>query len=138
MPRNPDCVANSIYQSYYYPQNTLAGSVDPNNPNGAPGFTSIGEVGSLASSSYHALQAKVSKGLTHGLSFQLAYTYSHALDTGSSYENTGFGENASRGYNQYEPSLNYGNSTYDARQRIVFSPHLHRSSQEWKQRILAV
>ncbi|MGD0891714.1 MAG: TonB-dependent receptor, partial [Terracidiphilus sp.] len=119
------CLASSLcqqydyLQAYYFPQNTLAGAIDPNTGN--LGFDSIGEVGSLASSSYHALQAKVSKGLTHGLSFQLAYTYAHALDTGSSYENTGFAESA-RGFNQFDPQLNYGNSTYDARQRIVFSP----------------
>jgi len=117
---DPVCVANSYLQSYFWPQYTIAGSVDPNT--GYTGFASIGEVGSGASSSYHAFQAKISKGLTHGLQFQLAYTFAHALDTGSSYENTGFGENGSRGYNQYQPSLNYGNSTYDARQRIVFSP----------------
>ena len=107
-------------QSYYFNQNTLANAIDPNTGN--VGFTSVGEVVSLASSSYHAFQAKISKGMTHGLTFQLAYTFAHALDTGSSYENTGFGENASRGFNQFDPSLNYGNSTYDARQRIVFSP----------------
>lgn len=107
-------------QSYYFPQNTLANSVDPNTGN--IGFTSVTEVVSESSSSYHALQVKVSKGLTHGLTFQLAYTYAHALDDGSSFENTGFGENAARGFNQFDPALNYGNSTYDARQRIVFSP----------------
>ncbi|MGD0893559.1 MAG: TonB-dependent receptor, partial [Terracidiphilus sp.] len=106
---SPVCQAYSVLQSYYFPQNTIAGSIDPNTGN--TGFASIGEVGSLASSSYHAVQAKVSKGLTHGLSFQLAYTFAHAMDTGSSYENTGFGENGSRGFNQYQTSLNYGNST---------------------------
>ncbi|MGA2537130.1 MAG: carboxypeptidase-like regulatory domain-containing protein [Terracidiphilus sp.] len=114
------CVQLQNAQSYFFPQNTLANSVDPNTGN--IGFTSVEQVVSESSSSYHAVQAKVSKGLSHGLSFQLAYTYAHALDDGSSFENTGFGENAERGYNQFSPALNYGNSTYDARQRIVFSP----------------
>jgi hypothetical protein len=116
----PACIANSYLQAYYYPQNTLAGSIDPNTGN--TGFTAVGEVGSPASSSYHALQAKVTKGLTHGFTFQLSYTYAHAIDTGSNFENTGFGENGSRGYNEFDPALNYGSSAYDARQRIVFSP----------------
>ncbi|MGD0733825.1 MAG: carboxypeptidase-like regulatory domain-containing protein [Terracidiphilus sp.] len=105
-------------QAYYFPQNTVAGSIDPNTGN--TGFTAVGEVGSVASSSYHALQAKVSKGLTHGLSFQVAYTLAHSLDTGSSFENTGFG--GTRGYNEFDPAANYGNSAFDARQRVVFSP----------------
>jgi Carboxypeptidase regulatory-like domain len=116
----PACIANSNLQAYFYPQNTLAGSIDPNTGN--TGFTAVGEVGSPASSSYHALQAKVTKGLTHGFSFQLSYTYAHAIDTGSNFENTGFGENGARGYNEFDPALNYGSSAYDARQRIVFSP----------------
>ena len=44
------------------------------------------------SSSYHSIQAFVQKGTTHGLMFQLAYTYAHALDNASSFENAGFGE----------------------------------------------
>lgn len=117
---NPVCVANRNSQSNLFPQNTIAGSTDPNT--GLTGVTSAGTVGSLASSSYHSVQASVEKGTTHGLVFQLSYTYSHALDNGSSFENSGFGQNGSRGYNQYVPSLNFGNSAFDARQRLVFAP----------------
>lgn len=117
---NPNCVTGRNSQSNLFPQNTIAGSIDPNT--GLTGLTSAGTVGSLASSSYHSLQVNVKKGLTHGLLFQLSYTYSHALDNGSSFENSGFGQNGSRGYNQYVPSLNYGSSAFDARQRFVFSP----------------
>jgi len=94
--------------------------IDPNT--GVTGITSVGTVGSFASSSYHAFQAEVRKVLTHGLLFQLSYTYSHALDNGSSFENSGFGSNGQRGWNQWAPSLNYGDSLFDARQRLVFSP----------------
>jgi hypothetical protein len=113
------CSGNAFLQSYFYPQNTAFGGIDPNT--GGVGFISVGEVGSVASSSYHALQAYVEKGMTHGLQFQLAYTWAHALDNGSSFENSGFAESA-RGYNQVVPALNYGNSAYDARQHLVFSP----------------
>ena len=111
---------NANNQMKNFPQNTTWGSIDPNT--GLTGFTSIGEVASSGSSSYHSFQASVQKATTHGLSFQLSYTYAHALDNGSSFENSGFGGSNGRGYNQYFPSLNYGNSSYDARHRLVFAP----------------
>jgi hypothetical protein len=113
------CQGNSFAQSYFYPQNTAYGEVDPNT--GSTAFFSVGEVGSEAESNYHALQVSVEKGLTHGLQFQLSYTYAHALDNGSSFENSGFAESA-RGFNQYDEALNYGSSAYDARQHLVFAP----------------
>jgi len=60
--------------------------------------------------------------MSHGLTFQLSYTYAHSLDTGSSFENAGFGEASGRGYNQFSNSTNYGDSTFDVRHRLVFSP----------------
>jgi hypothetical protein len=110
---DPTCIANAVLQSAYYPSHTLL-----NNPN----ILDIGQVDSGSASSYHSLQANVEKGMTHNLTFQLSYTYAHALDTGSSFENAGFGENSARGYNQFAPALNLGDSAYDARQRLVFSP----------------
>ncbi len=115
----PVAPANASNQMKVYPGNTLYGAIDPNTT--LTGFTSVGEDASEGSSNYHAMQAEVTKALTHGLSFQLAYTYSHALDNGSSFENSGFGSSG-RGYNQYQPSLNYGNSSFDARHRLVFAP----------------
>ncbi|HZL25779.1 MAG TPA: carboxypeptidase-like regulatory domain-containing protein [Acidobacteriaceae bacterium] len=106
-------------QSYFYPSHTAFGQVDP--ATGGAYITSIGTVGSGASSNYNSLQASVLKGLTHGLTFQLSYTYAHAMDDGSSFENSGFGSSG-RGYNQFVKSLNYGDSTFDARHRLVFSP----------------
>jgi hypothetical protein len=117
---NPDNPLYRELQSLVFPGHTQSGSVDPNT--GSVGFTSVGIVGGGASSSYHAFQVNIQKGTTHGLNFQLSYTYSHALDNGSSFENAGFGFNGQRGWNQWYSSLNYGDSTYDARQRLVFSP----------------
>jgi hypothetical protein len=114
------CVASSACSTTYrniqaivYPQNKFGGSAD---------IVEEGLVGSGSASSYNALQASVIKAPTHGLSFQLSYTYAHALDSGSSFENSGFGSSGQRGFNQYQPSLNYGDSLYDARQRLVFAP----------------
>jgi hypothetical protein len=107
------CQAARNTQAISYPANKLANSSL---------VAEMGLVGSEANSNYNAFQASVTKGQTHGLLFQLSYTYSHALDSGSSFENSGFGSNGQRGYNQYQPSLNHGDSLYDARQRLVFSP----------------
>jgi hypothetical protein len=110
---SPSCSANGPLQAYLYPSHTIG-----NNPN----FIEIGEVGSYAASNYNSLQASVTKAPTHGLLFQLSYTYAHAMDNASSFENSGFGESGQRGYNQFQQNLNYGDSTFDARQRVVFSP----------------
>ena len=118
-------------QSKLYPANTAYGFVDPNTGN--TGFTSIGSVGSEGTSSYHALQIGITKATTHGLNFQLSYTLAHALDNASSFENSGFGSSG-RGYNQYNTLLNYGNSAYDARHRLVFAPIYispFKSGSEW-------
>jgi Carboxypeptidase regulatory-like domain len=117
---DPVCITNRNYQSYFYPEHTIAGSIDPNT--GIPGFVSVGTVGSGSAGSYHSMQASVEKAMTHGLTFQLSYTYSHALDGGSSFENSGFGESGQRGYNQFFKYLNYGDSAYDVRHRMVFAP----------------
>lgn len=139
------CVSARDSQSFDFPQNTLIGTadtahsgIDPNT--GFTGITSAGTVGSFASSSYHALQALLRKDVTHGLLFELSYTYSHALDTGSGFENAEGGANA-RGFNQYVPSLNFGDSLSDARQRLVFSPVYvipHFSGSNYSLRNLAI
>ena len=114
-------------QVLLFPQNQVVGAADKANmgidPNtGITGLASAGTVSSLASSSYHSLQASVEKAATHGLVFQLSYTYAHALDNGSSFENAGFGSSGARGYNQFDPGLNYGDSQYDVRHRLTFAP----------------
>jgi Carboxypeptidase regulatory-like domain len=121
------CTANRNNQVLYFSQNQIVGAADPVNqgidPNtGVTGVASAGTVGSFASSSYHSLQASVQKANTHGFVFQLSYTYAHALDNGSSFENSGFGSNGARGYNQFDQSLNYGDSQFDVRHRLVFAP----------------
>ncbi|MBW4039676.1 MAG: TonB-dependent receptor [Acidobacteria bacterium] len=107
-------------QSVRFPDHTAYGFVDPNTQRSA--FASIGVVSSEGSSNYNSLQASVEKGASHGLAFQLSYTLAHSLDDGSSYEGVGYGGSNGRGYNQFDKALNYGNSSFDARQRIVFAP----------------
>ncbi len=114
------CVTDRNNQNKDYPTHTQYGYADP--VSGQNNFPSIGYVSTEGSSSYNSLQASVDKGLTHGLLLQASYTYSHALDNGSSYEGSGYGGSNGRGYNQYVPSLNYGDASFDARHRFVLSP----------------
>lgn len=110
---NPSCVSNRSIQQFLFPTHTAF----------APGdqIGSVGTIDTIGSSNYNSFQASVLKGFTHGLTFQTSYTYSHSLDNGSSFENSGFG-GSNRGFNQFVTSLNYGDSAFDARQRLVFSP----------------
>jgi hypothetical protein len=107
-----------FYQSVIYPTHSTYGEVDPNT--GIPAYPSIGVVTSGGVSNYNSFQADITKAVTHGLQLQLSYTLAHSLDNASNYENAGYG--GARGFNQFQPSLNYGNSQFDARQRLVFAP----------------
>jgi hypothetical protein len=76
-------------------------------------FGSVGLQCTCLHSSYNSFQATVDKAISHGLQMRAAYTYSHSLDNASSFENAqgvtipgNFG-------------ATYGNSTYDARQRLA-------------------
>jgi hypothetical protein len=106
-------------QNYLYPTHTQYGYADTAN-GGINDFASIGLISTIAASNYNSLQLSVEKGLTHGLQLQASYTFSHALDNASNFENSGFG--GARGYNQYQPGLNYGNAAFDTRQRFVIAP----------------
>jgi Carboxypeptidase regulatory-like domain len=117
---DPVCIANRASQSNLYPGHTAFGFVDPNT--GSTAFTGIGTVTSGSASNYNSLQASVQKSTTHGLFLQISYTYSHSLDNSSSFENGGFGNAGERGFNQFQPSLNYGDSEFDARHRLVIAP----------------
>jgi hypothetical protein len=105
-------------QNYYFVDHTQYGIIDPNT--GIPAYPTVGVVTSHGSSNYNSLQASVEKGVSHGLSFQISYTLAHSLDDASSYENAGYG--GARGYNSVDKALNYGNSNFDARHRLVIAP----------------
>lgn len=118
---NPACISNRLTQHVNYPQNTAMATVaNPIAPNGNVWYNGVGLQSSNGNSNYNSLQIQLQKAETHGLSFDLAYTYSHALDDASGLESSGFN---GRGYNSYPgfQYLNYGNSDFDARQRISYS-----------------
>jgi len=97
----------------------------PTRPN--PQFTSVNNRGSNGYSHYNGVTARFQTGnfANTGLSIVTNYTWSHSLDNVSST----FSESSSSsngignlGYlNPAFPSLDYGNSDFDIRQRFVFS-----------------
>ena len=89
-------------------------------------FSSTGEIASIASSSYNALQASLRKRFSHGLSFLVSYTWSKAIDDVSSFNITGSaakpvaGEN-DLAQNPFNLAAERGLSLFDARNRFVGS-----------------
>jgi hypothetical protein len=73
----------------------------------------------IGTSNYNSLQITADKRVTHGLTFVTSYTYSHSLDTGSSFEDVSFQSAGS-----FDPFGNrerdYGSSAFDARHRFTF------------------
>jgi hypothetical protein len=70
-------------------------------------------------SNYNSLQARLEKRFSHGLQFEASYTWSHALDDASDAD---LGSAAQGDFRlQTDPRLEYGNSDFDVRHRLVFS-----------------
>jgi hypothetical protein len=68
-------------------------------------------------SNYNALQATLSERLSHGLQFNLGYTFSHALDELTGLTNSG----DTNLENTQNPLLNYGNASFDARHHLTLT-----------------
>jgi hypothetical protein len=70
-------------------------------------------------SNYNGLQVRLEKRFSHGLQFEAAYTYSHALDDAS---DASLGSQNQGDFRlQTEPFLEYGNADFDVRHRFVLS-----------------
>ena len=82
-----------------------------------PYISYIDQLSNQDRSHYNALQVSLTQRTSHGLSFTAAYTYSHGLDDAS--QNFG----SSIPLNNSAPDLNYGNSSYDIRNRFTFELH---------------
>jgi hypothetical protein len=79
---------------------------------GVPVFSSIFSQDTAAASNYNSLQASLEKRMSHGLQFELAYTWSKSIDNASSFENI------------IRPTCDRCNrslSLFDARHRLVLS-----------------
>jgi hypothetical protein len=80
---------------------------------GVPVFSNIFAEGTIANSNYNALQISAERSYSHGLLFQVSYTFSKAIDQGASFENE---------LNPSNFSATRGLSLLDAKHRFVFSP----------------
>jgi outer membrane receptor protein involved in Fe transport len=77
-------------------------------------------------SNYSSLQASVKHQMSHGLLFNVDYTYSHSIDNGSTWHSgatTSNGAAAGEGFtlDQTLPGLDRGDSVYDIRHRLVLN-----------------
>ncbi len=72
-----------------------------------------------AQSNYNSLQVRLEKHYSHGLQYEAAYTFSHALDNASS-ASLGSVNNGDFQDQRY-PNQNYGNADFDVRHRFVFN-----------------
>jgi len=79
----------------------------------------IGTFRSNTFSNYNSLQVRFEKRYTHGLQFEAAYTYAHALDNASSASLGSVNNGDFR--DQRFPNAEYGNADFDVRHRFVFS-----------------
>src|SRR5882757_2368655 len=79
---------------------------------GVPVFSSIFAQDTVANSNYNSLQASLEKRMSHGLQFELAYTFSKSIDNASSFENI---------LKPICDRCNRSLSLFDARHRFVIS-----------------
>jgi len=123
-PQSPPCPIsneNDVNERRLYSGCTLT-----SNPNIPCTYGSIGEIASIANSSYNGLQASLRKRFGHGLSFLASYTYSHSIDDVSSFNITGSASQPVAGENDlaqnpYDLAAERGRSMFDARHRFVLS-----------------
>ncbi len=85
------------------------------------GFAQIFEAEDSMSSNYNALQVKVDKQLSHGLTFGAAYTYSKSIDAASDFFGSGANGSTIFPQNNYDTAAEKGLSDFDIRHRFVFN-----------------
>ena len=83
-----------------------------------PNFNIINNFESTATSNYNALQVSAHFRNLHGLSSQVNYTWSHAIDTASDGED--YVPNAAEPDNSLNPAAEKANSNYDSRNRFTW------------------
>ena len=135
----PISTENNVNYRRLYSGCTLA------NPTGNCTYGSVGEMASVANSSYNALEASLRKRFNHGLSFLASYTWSHSIDDVSSFNITGSASQPVAGENDlaqnpFDLAAERGRSMFDSHHRFVLSyqwslPFLQHSS-TWYGRVL--
>src|SRR5580704_13807270 len=128
---NPISNENNVNERRLYSGCTLS------SPPNSCVYSSVGEIASIANSSYNALEASLRKRFSHGLSFLASYTWSHSIDDVSSFNITGSASQPVAGENDlaqnpFDLKAERGPSMFDARHRFVLSyqwsiPYLQHS-----------
>ena len=97
-----------------------------NAPRLNPFFSNFSQFNAEGVSWYNSLQVNVTKKLTHGLQFQVAYTYSRLLDDTEGVSNSDT-SNASTGQveNPFSPILDYGPGNFDIRHNLHINAIYH-------------
>src|SRR6202522_4288342 len=116
----PISTENNVNYRRLYSGCTLA------NPNGNCTYGSVGEMASVANSSYNALESSLRKRFSHGLSFLASYTWSHSIDDVSSFNITGSASQPVAGENDlaqdpFNLAAERGRSMFDSHNRLVLS-----------------
>jgi outer membrane receptor protein involved in Fe transport len=95
----------------------LGGALNPN-------YLKLRAWSNVVNSNYNSLQATVRHQMSHGLMFNVDYTYSHSIDNGSTWHSGATSSNGSAAGEGYTtsnvfPGLDRGNSIFDFRHRLV-------------------
>ena len=98
-----------------------------NNPSGRrlnPNYGRLRVWENVVNSNYHAMQLQLKKAARQGLAFNINYTWSHAIDGGSTWHSGATSANGAAGgegftTDQTIPNLDRSNSIYDIRHRLV-------------------
>jgi hypothetical protein len=85
------------------------------------GPDSLREIESEGSSWYNALEASLTKRLSHGLQFLASYTFSKTLDTDGANVNGASAANTLTLGDQNSPARRWGRASFDRTHRFVFS-----------------
>jgi len=106
----------------------LCSQINDNNPNGVlnPNYGRLRVWENIANSSYNGLQVSLKRQLSHGLQFGGNYTWSHSIDSGSTWHSgltsaNGFGGGDGYTTDQTLPQLDRGNSIFDIHHRLTFN-----------------
>ncbi len=121
---NPTCVSENVEQAVAFPSHSLY----------APGnvIASVGYQEAVGTSNYNSLQVQLKKRLSHGLSFQAAYTWSHGIGDTAGYEGSGAGPGAFiRIDDPYNFALDRGDLNFDARNRFVVNYNYELPIPKW-------
>ena len=98
-PQNQDPFGNALPDDFYRPY---------------PGYEGIGQLGNFGWSNYNSLQVAINKRYSKGFQFSVAYTWSHALGTGSNDGDTLATYQSWRVWN-------YGPTLFDQRQILTIT-----------------